>query len=93
MGEHVGSGQGAPSRRALLARIGAVAGSAAMYQAMSALGVAAESAYRGPIELDGDPRGATVGHLEEPPFLKAAMLHSGCGFGGGDGSAGVLRSR
>ena len=31
-----------------------------MYQAMSALGVAAESAYRGPIELTGDPRGATV---------------------------------
>ena len=35
MGEHIGPGQGAPSRRALLARIGAAAGSAAMYQAMT----------------------------------------------------------
>jgi monoamine oxidase len=50
----------APSRRALLARIGAVAGGAAMYQAMTALGVAAESPYTGPIRLDGDPRGASV---------------------------------
>jgi monoamine oxidase len=49
-----------PSRRALLARIGAVAGGAAMYQAMTALGVAAESPYTGPIRLDGDPRGASV---------------------------------
>ncbi|HEY4252100.1 MAG TPA: NAD(P)/FAD-dependent oxidoreductase [Roseomonas sp.] len=50
----------APSRRRLLARIGAVAGGAAMYQAMTALGVAAESPYAGPIRLDGDPRGASV---------------------------------
>jgi len=49
-----------PSRRALLARIGAVAGGAAMYQAMTALGVAAESPYAGPIRLDGEVRGASV---------------------------------
>ncbi|WP_426955146.1 flavin monoamine oxidase family protein [Muricoccus radiodurans] len=50
----------APSRRALLAQIGAVAGGAAMYQAMTALGHAAESPYTGPIRLEGDPRGASV---------------------------------
>ncbi|MFH5923179.1 NAD(P)/FAD-dependent oxidoreductase [Roseomonas xinghualingensis] len=60
MAEHTGPGQVRPSRRALLARIGAVAGGAAMYQVMSALGVAAESAYASPIKLEGDPRGATV---------------------------------
>ncbi len=48
------------TRRALLARIGAVAGGAAMYQAMTALGVAAESPYAGPVRLDGDARGASV---------------------------------
>jgi monoamine oxidase len=47
-------------RRDLLALIGTVAGSAAMYQAMTSLGFAAESAYKGPIRLDGDPRGASV---------------------------------
>jgi len=52
--------QGAPSRRALLARIGVAAGGAAMYQAMSALGVSAESVYNGPIRLEGDARGASV---------------------------------
>jgi monoamine oxidase len=60
MVEHSESDTGTPSRRALLARIGAVAGGAAMYQAMSALGVAAESTYSGPIRLEGDPRGASV---------------------------------
>jgi monoamine oxidase len=49
-----------PSRRSLLALIGAAAGSAAMYQAMTSLGFAAESPYRGPIKLDGDPKGASV---------------------------------
>jgi monoamine oxidase len=47
-------------RRDLLSLIGAVAGSAAMYQAMTALGFAAESRYRGPIRLEGDPRGISV---------------------------------
>ena len=48
------------SRRDLLALIGALAGSAAMYHAMSALGFAGESPYRGPVRLDGDPKGASV---------------------------------
>jgi monoamine oxidase len=48
------------SRRDLLSLIGTVAGSAAMYQAMSSLGFAADSAYKGPIALSGDVRGASV---------------------------------
>src|SRR6201982_1783596 len=50
----------APSRRDLLSLIGAVAGSAAAYHAMTALGFASESGYKGPIKLEGDPRGASV---------------------------------
>ena len=50
----------APTRRDLLGLIGAVAGGSAMYVAMSALGHAAESTYSGPIELSGDPKGASV---------------------------------
>ncbi|HME39102.1 MAG TPA: NAD(P)/FAD-dependent oxidoreductase [Steroidobacteraceae bacterium] len=49
-----------PSRRDLLRMIGITAGSAAMYQAMSSLGVAADSPYRGPIDLQGAPKGASV---------------------------------
>ncbi len=49
-----------PSRRDLLSLIGAVAGSAAMVHAMTALGFASESGYRGPIKLEGDPKGASV---------------------------------
>jgi monoamine oxidase len=48
------------TRRDLLALVGSVAGSAAMYQAMTSLGFASESSYRGPIRLDGDPKGTTV---------------------------------
>ena len=48
------------SRRDLLSLIGAVSGSAAMYHAMTSLGFAADSGYKGPIKLDGDPRGASV---------------------------------
>ena len=40
--------------------IGATAGATAMYQAMSSLGLAAESPYQGPIDLQGAPRGASV---------------------------------
>jgi len=40
--------------------IGLTAGSAAMYQAMDGLGLAAESPYRGPIDLQGAPKGASV---------------------------------
>jgi monoamine oxidase len=49
-----------PSRRDLLRMIGVAAGSAAMYQAMTSLGFAAESPYRGPVDLQGAPRGASV---------------------------------
>ena len=49
-----------PTRRELLRMIGLTAGSAAMYQAMSSLGLAAESPYRGPIDLQGAPPGASV---------------------------------
>jgi monoamine oxidase len=48
------------SRRDLLSLIGAVSGSAAMYHAMTALGFAADSGYKGPIRLEGDPKGASV---------------------------------
>ena len=48
------------SRRQLLQMIGSTAGSAAMYQAMSSLGFAAESPYRGPVDLQGAPKGASV---------------------------------
>ena len=47
-------------RRDLLALIGTMAGSAAMYHAMTALGLASESRYTGPIRLEGDPKGASV---------------------------------
>jgi monoamine oxidase len=47
-------------RRDLLSLIGTVAGSAAMYHAMTALGFASDSRYLGPIRLEGDPKGASV---------------------------------
>ena len=50
----------AVSRRDLLSLIGTVAGSAAMYHAMTSLGFAADSAYKGPIKLGGDVKGASV---------------------------------
>ena len=48
------------SRRDLLTLIGTAAGSAVMYDAMASLGFAAELPYKGPIKLDGDPKGASV---------------------------------
>jgi monoamine oxidase len=48
------------TRRDLLSLIGAVAGGSAMYLAMSSLGHAQESDYRGPVRLEGDPKGASV---------------------------------
>jgi monoamine oxidase len=51
---------GRMKRRDLFRMIGAVAGGGAMYQAMSGLGMAAESGYKGPIKLPGDPKGASV---------------------------------
>jgi monoamine oxidase len=55
------SPQGPPrTRRDLLGMIGKVAGSTAMYHAMTSLGHAAESPYKGPIDLQGAPKGATI---------------------------------
>jgi len=51
---------GSTSRRDLLRMIGAGAGASAMYHAKSSLGIAAESTYKGPIDLQGTPSGATV---------------------------------
>ena len=51
---------GAVTRRQLLAMIGTCAGSAAMYQAMSSLGFAAESSFKGPTQLSAAPPGASV---------------------------------
>ena len=48
------------SRRDLISLIGAAAGGTAAYQAMTSLGFAAPSPYRGPIRLEGDPKGASV---------------------------------
>ena len=48
------------NRRDLFRMIGAVAGSAVMYQAMTELGHAGESGYTGPIALQGDVKGASV---------------------------------
>jgi monoamine oxidase len=48
------------TKRELLALIGTIAGSAAMYNAMTGLGLAADSAYTGPIELSGNVRNTSV---------------------------------
>jgi len=48
------------SRRDLLSLIGVVSGSAAMYHAMTSLGFASDSGYKGPVKLEGDPKGASV---------------------------------
>ena len=48
------------SRRDLLSLIGSVAGGAAMYEAMTSLGFASESGYKGPLKLEGDVKGASV---------------------------------
>ncbi|HEX8413687.1 MAG TPA: flavin monoamine oxidase family protein, partial [Sphingomicrobium sp.] len=48
------------NRRTLFAQIGRVAGTAAMYQAMTSLAHAAESTFKEPISLGGAPRGASV---------------------------------
>ena len=48
------------SRRELFSMIGAVAGSAVMYEAMSKLAYAGESGYAGPPNLSGDVKGASV---------------------------------
>ena len=47
-----------PTRRDLLTLIGTVAGGAAVYQAMTSLGLAADSGYKGPDLARRRPRGA-----------------------------------
>jgi len=48
------------SKRELLALIGRTAGASAMYMAMSSFGQAQASTFKGPIKLDGDPKGTSV---------------------------------
>jgi monoamine oxidase len=48
------------SRRDLLRLIGASAGGAAMYHAMSTLGLADPSPYKGPVDLQGAPSGTSI---------------------------------
>ena len=50
----------APSRRSLLSMIGVVAGSAAMYHAMTELGYAEGSTFAGSIKLSPPPAGTSV---------------------------------
>ncbi|RYE52105.1 MAG: flavin monoamine oxidase, partial [Rhizobiaceae bacterium] len=50
----------APTRRQLLTLIGKSAGVAAMYQAMTSMGHAAETQFSGPPQLSGAKRGASV---------------------------------
>src|SRR6201994_2244623 len=50
----------APSRRSLLSMIGVMAGSAAMYHAMTELGYAEGSTFTGPIKLSQPPPGTSV---------------------------------
>ncbi len=71
------------SRRDLLSLIGAVSGSAAMYHAMTSLGFASDSGYKGPVKLEGDPKGASVLILGAGlAGMTAAMelRKAGCGF-------------
>jgi monoamine oxidase len=55
-----GAGSSSVTRRELLSMIGMSAGGAAMYQAMTSLGLAADSGYKGPPQLSGAPSGAKV---------------------------------
>ncbi|MFG6082503.1 flavin monoamine oxidase family protein [Paracoccus litorisediminis] len=48
------------SRRDLLAMVGMAAGASAMYSAMAGMGYAGTSDYKGPVKLEGDPKGASV---------------------------------
>ncbi len=48
------------TKRDLLTLIGKTAGASAMYMAMSSLGAAHASPFKGPIKLDGDVKGASV---------------------------------
>ena len=48
------------SKRDLLTLIGQTAGSTAMYMAMSSMGQAQASTFKGPIKLDGGAKGKSV---------------------------------
>jgi monoamine oxidase len=48
------------TRRDLLSLVGVAAGSGAMYQAMTSLGLAQESGYKGPVKLEGGAKGQSV---------------------------------
>lgn len=48
------------TRRHLLTMVGYAAGASAMYTAMAGMGYAGTSSYEGPLELTGDPKGASV---------------------------------
>ncbi|MFT3965426.1 MAG: flavin monoamine oxidase family protein [Sphingobium sp.] len=48
------------TKRDLLTLIGRTAGASAMYMAMSSLGQAQTSPFKGPVKLDGDVKGASV---------------------------------
>ena len=52
--------QNSPSRRELFSMIGKAGGALAMYQAMTALGHAAETQFTGPPKLTGAPKGKKV---------------------------------
>jgi monoamine oxidase len=55
-----GAGYGSMSRREMLMMIGAAAGSSVTYRAMASLDLMPESDYKGPIKLEGNPKGASV---------------------------------
>jgi monoamine oxidase len=48
------------SKRDLLTLIGQTAGASAMYMAMTSLGHAQTSPFKGPVKLEGDPKGTSV---------------------------------
>src|SRR5476649_61789 len=50
----------APSRRSLLHMIGIVAGSTAMYHAMTEMALADTSTFKGPVKLSPPPAGSSV---------------------------------
>ncbi len=56
----MGQGAGKTTRRQMLHAIGLVGGSAALYQAMTSMGHAAETQFKGPPVLDGARKGASV---------------------------------
>ncbi len=57
---HDGATASGMTRRGLLRMIGMTAGSAAMYQAMTSLGLAAETTFNGMPDLGAAPKGASV---------------------------------